>query len=196
MGSLAPFHPPLGINQAFCDPQEQTLQMKEKVFSLSGDDFEVTTVSGLHLCRCKGKVFSLSSAKKFTDMQDNEIFTLRNKHIALHKSFYGVAPNGQEVFQVKGHFSVLSSKSTIHFQNQSDGSQIELNLKGDWLDRSATITLAGRPVASISRSFMNARQIFGGKQTYFVTVAPGVDLVLIAAICVCLDERENETSSS
>lgn len=28
---------------------------------------------------------------------------------------------------------------------------------------------------------------------YFVTVAPGVDLVLIAAICVCLDERENES---
>ncbi|KAL6248111.1 hypothetical protein RBB50_004365 [Rhinocladiella similis] len=193
MGSLAPFHPPLGVNQVFCNPHEQTLQMKEKVFSLSGDDFEVTTVSGLHLCRCKGKVLSLSGAKKFTDMQDNEIFTLKNKHIALHKSFYAVGPNGQEVFQVKGHFSVLSSKSTIHFQNQSDGSQIELELKGDWMDRSATITLAGRPVANISRSFMNVRQIFGNKQTYFVTVAPGVDLVLIAAICVCLDERENES---
>lgn len=63
MGSLAPFHPPLGVNQVFCNPHEQTLQMKEKVFSLSGDDFEVTTVSGLHLCRCKGKVLSLSGAK-------------------------------------------------------------------------------------------------------------------------------------
>jgi hypothetical protein len=27
---------------------------------------------------------------------------------------------------------------------------------------------------------------------YFVEVAPNVDLTLIAAICVCLDERENE----
>ncbi|KIW21128.1 hypothetical protein PV08_01708 [Exophiala spinifera] len=192
MESLAPFHPPLGINQAFCRPHEETLQMKEKILSLSGDDFEVTTVSGLHLCRCNGKVFSISGAKRFIDMQGNEIFTLKNKHIALHKSFYAVGPNGEEVFKVKGHFSVLSSKSTIHFQNQADGSQIELDLKGNWLNRSATITLAGRPVAHISRSFMNARQIFGGQQTYFVTVAPGVDLVLIAAICVCLDERESE----
>lgn len=27
---------------------------------------------------------------------------------------------------------------------------------------------------------------------YFVTIAPGVDMSLIAAICVALDERENE----
>jgi len=39
---------------------------------------------------------------------------------------------------------------------------------------------------------VNVREVFGDKQSYFVTVAPGVDLTLIAAICVCLDERENE----
>ena len=30
------------------------------------------------------------------------------------------------------------------------------------------------------------------KSQYFVTVAPNVDLSMIAAICVCLDEKENE----
>jgi uncharacterized protein YxjI len=47
-------------------------------------------------------------------------------------------------------------------------------------------------VATISRNFLNAGQIFGDQQTYFVTVAPGVDYALIAAFCVCLDEKENE----
>lgn len=38
-------------------------------------------------------------------MAGNPLFTLKNKHLAIAKSFYGVAPDGQEVFQVKGHFS-------------------------------------------------------------------------------------------
>ncbi|KIW54201.1 hypothetical protein, variant [Exophiala xenobiotica] len=193
MAPLAPFNPPLGPNQMFCQPNEQTLQMKEKVFSLTGDDFTVTTVAGVQVCKCKGKVLSISGAKKFTDMQGNEIFTLKNKYFSLHKSFHAERPDGSDIFQVKGHFSVLSSRSTVHFKNQSDGNEIELEVTGDWFDRSASITFGGRPVAHISRSFFNVRQIFGDKQTYFVTVAPGVDLTLIAAICVCLDERENES---
>ena len=27
---------------------------------------------------------------------------------------------------------------------------------------------------------------------YFVTVAPMVDLTMVAALCVCLDEKEND----
>ena len=86
----------------------------------------------------------------------------------------------------------MSSKSEISFTNKSDGTAITLNLKGDWMDRSAEVSLAGRPVATISRNFMNFGQIVSDRQTYYVNCAPGVDLVLMAAICVCLDERENE----
>lgn len=149
-------------------------------------------------------------------MQGNEIFSLKNKHLALHKSFKGVDPHGKEIFEVKGHFSrksssvlsaffdvfsvvlltststVLSSKSSVHFLNAADGREVELQINGDWFDRSADITCAGQTVAHIGRSFFNVREIFADKQTYFVKVAPGVDLTLIAALCVCLDEKENE----
>lgn len=60
---LTAFNPPLGPNPVFCNPGEETLVMKEKVFSLSGDDFSITTVSGLSVCKCKGKVLSISDAK-------------------------------------------------------------------------------------------------------------------------------------
>ena len=86
----------------------------------------------------------------------------------------------------------MSSKSTIHFTNTATGQAVELDLKGDWLDRSAQVTLQGRPVATISRNFMNFGQLVGDRQTYYVNCAPGVDLIFMAAICVCLDERENE----
>jgi len=87
---------------------------------------------------------------------------------------------------------VGSSKSEVHFTNASNHLPVVLHVKGDWFDRSANITFNDQPVAHISRSFVNVREVFGDKQSYFVTVAPGVDLTLIAAICVCLDERENE----
>ena len=32
-------------------------------------------------------------------------------------------------------------------------------------------------------------------EQYFVTVAPGVDLSLMAAICICFDEAKNENSN-
>jgi uncharacterized protein YxjI len=31
-----------------------------------------------------------------------------------------------------------------------------------------------------------------GQQTYTVSVAPGVDMALVAAMCICLDEKNNE----
>jgi uncharacterized protein YxjI len=87
---------------------------------------------------------------------------------------------------------VLASKSLVVFKNAADGRNVELEVKGDWFDRSASITCGGQPVAHISRSFFNVREIFADKQTYFVKVAPNVDLTMVAAICISLDEKENE----
>ena len=128
MAPLTPFDPPLGPNPKFAFPGEETLQMKEKVFSLSGDDFTVNTVTGLEVCKCKGKVVSLSDAskshnhhlsgvtmeenrhltswlEKFTDIQGHDLFTLKNTHFALNKSFHAQGPGGHDIFQVKGHFT-------------------------------------------------------------------------------------------
>jgi uncharacterized protein YxjI len=46
--------------------------MKEKAFSLSGDDFTITTANGTPVCKCKGKVLSISDKK--------------GKFILIHKS--------------------------------------------------------------------------------------------------------------
>lgn len=130
---LAPFNPPLGPQPARAPiylPTPVTLCMKEKVFSLSGDDFTVQTVDGTNILKVKGKAISMRDKKKFTDMAGEEIFTLSNMMLKLHKSFKAESPAGHD-FEVKGHFSFGSSKSTVDFKNQSDGRAIELHLKGD-----------------------------------------------------------------
>lgn len=174
MTSLAPFEPPLGPqppNNAFYSPQTTTLQMKEKVFSLSGDSFTVHTVEGIEICKVQGKFISMRDTKTFTDMQDNELFTVKTKMLAISKSFHAESPNGHN-FDVKGHFSIGSSKSSVLFKNAADGAETEVDVKGDWFDRSAEITLAGKTVATIARKFFNVREIFGDKQTVCCAILP------------------------
>lgn len=63
MSPLQAFNPPLGLHVQHCHPEPLTLHMKEKAFSLTGDDFTVKTTSGLEVCKCKGKVVSVSDKK-------------------------------------------------------------------------------------------------------------------------------------
>ncbi|KAK5173593.1 uncharacterized protein LTR77_002274 [Saxophila tyrrhenica] len=194
--TLTPFNPPLGPqppSTALYHPNQVTLALKEHVFTLSGDDFTVKTAEGLDILQVKGKAFSIRDQKKFSDMRDNELFTLSNKMMAISKSFHGTSPNGTANFEVTGKIKLMGSRSVVTFKNASDGKDVEMEVKGDWLDRSAEITYQDKPVAAISRKFFNAREFFGDKQTYFVTVAGNVDLSLIAACCVALDEKENES---
>lgn len=67
----------------------------------------------------------------------------------------------------------------ITFANHADKAPIEMQLKGDWFDRSATIKMGDRPVAQIQRSFMNVREIFGSKQT--VSGITIVDVIIMEA---------------
>jgi uncharacterized protein YxjI len=50
----------------------------------------------------------------------------------------------------------------------------------------------GAVVARINRKILSGKDLFFGQQTYGVQVAPGVDLALITALCICLDEKNNE----
>ncbi|KAG4416951.1 hypothetical protein IFR04_009895 [Cadophora malorum] len=190
--NLPPVNPALGVNPAYCVNKQTTLVMKEKVWSLSGDTFHIVDENNHEVVQCRGQTFSLSDRKEFADSSGRPLFSLRTRLLSLHKSFYAESPSGETLFEVKGKFSIGSSKMVATFVNASTKQNVELLIKGDWFDRSATITMGNIVVAQISRSYFNMREVFGGQQTYFVTVAPGVDLALLAAVCVCLDERENE----
>lgn len=79
--------------------------MKEKVWSLSGDTFHITDESGAEVVQCRGTTFSLSDRKEFATASGQKLFDLRKKLIAIHKTFYAEAPDGNVLFEVKGKFS-------------------------------------------------------------------------------------------
>lgn len=66
MAALQPFNPPIGVLPNFCQPHPVTLKMKEKgkfQGSLTGDDFSITDINNNEVCKCKGKVLSISGRK-------------------------------------------------------------------------------------------------------------------------------------
>jgi uncharacterized protein YxjI len=64
-------------------------------------------------------------------------------------------------------------------------------MKGNFLDRMMEIKLGDSDtvVARIDRQMFSGWSMFGGPQTYFVTIAPNMDMALVVAMCLCMDER-------
>lgn len=91
--------------------------------------------------------------------------------------------------------AVIGSKMTAHFKNAADGKDLEIECNGNWRDKHCEMILVqtGQKVATITRNSMFAvKDVFADKQTYYVQVEPGVDLVLMAALAVTFDERNND----
>lgn len=102
---LAPISPPLGVNPSYCAQRQTTLKMKEKVWSIGGDTFHIVDQDNIEVVRCHGKALSFSDRKEFADAQGRPLFALRNKKLALHRTFYGEAPDGKVLFEVKSQWS-------------------------------------------------------------------------------------------
>lgn len=168
--------------------------MKEKVFSLSGDSFSVKDANGQVVVKVSGKAFGFGDKKNVEDPLGKPLYQLRTKLIAIHKTYIATSlVNDTELFTVKSKFALGGSKAMVTFKNAADGHEMELTLRGNILDSHASIVLGDRPVATISRQILNAREAFQDKQSYYVTVAPGVDLSLIAGVAVCFDEMEHDS---
>lgn len=225
MADLAPYPTPMGMFPAFIAQRPETLVIKEKVMSLSGDSFDIKLADGRPIFQVQGNAWSLSGRKRVMDMAGNHLFTIRKKHLAFHTTFYAEDPNENQILEVKSQFSskhllsppsrplsqllllsalaadtdnpaVGSSKAHCNFASSS-GKAEQLLMKGDFFDRSADITdsVTKQPVAIIRRQFFNARELIAGQQTYEVAVAPNVDMAIIAAMCICLDEKRNESKN-
>ena len=176
-----------------------TLVLREKMLSLSGDSFSISTVPGnTPIFSVSGSAFSLSGRKTISDTSGTPLFDIRKEHFKIPSTYYAETPNDEKkIFEVKGKFSLGSSKAVGVFEYQTQQGQrkaASLMMKGDFFDRKADITdeETGSVVGRIDRQFLNARELVGGQQTYAVTVAPGMDMAVVVAMCICLDERQNE----
>ncbi|KAI1329067.1 DUF567-domain-containing protein [Xylariaceae sp. FL0255] len=195
---MEPYPTPMGFFPQFMARQTETLVLKERILSLSGDSFDIKLVSGQPIFQVQGEAFSLSGRKHLSDMYGNHLFTIRRKLAAFFATYYAEDAQGNVILEVKGKkFSWGKSKSVATFTSQTGKEEslvMEGNFWGPGFDTKAEIhdEETQQPVARIDRELWNTRQIFFQDQTYSVTVAPDVDMAIVAAMCICLDEREND----
>ena len=195
---LSPSSYPIALFPNYIAQQSETLVMTEKLASLALDSFYVRDLAGRDILAIKGKVFSPLHAEKdvFNPATSTLLFCIKRQPFSIPPKYYVEDPSGRRILDLKSQFS-LRAKAHVTFENVAQGGRPEsLYLEGDWLNKSTMIKneATGEVVADIDRQMLNARNIFGGRSTYAVTVAPGVDLALIVAMCVCIDEKEQGTS--
>ncbi|KAF4970757.1 hypothetical protein FSARC_2270 [Fusarium sarcochroum] len=187
----APRH--VGVFKSFIANQTETLVLKEKVLSLTGDSFDIKLANGQPILKVEGKVMSISGRKKVFDMQGNHLFSIVKELLHIHATYAVEDPQGQKLMEVKNSFKLMGSKATATFTS-SDGTAEVLEMKGGWFDYAADIfdKSTNTTIARIDRKLLSGKDMLFGQQTYALVVAPGVDMALMAALCICMDEKNNE----
>lgn len=144
---------------------------------LRGDAVEFTDARGTPLFTVRNKALAFHKTQLIEAMDGTDLCTIK-KHFSgtfLSLSFFHSSlphPLSPLIASLPPLPIVGTTRLTAHFHNSaSDNSSIDLECKGDWFDRSAVITIAGsdRAVGQISRSGLNARQVFADQQTVSFT---------------------------
>ncbi|KAJ5946665.1 hypothetical protein N7454_003504 [Penicillium verhagenii] len=191
--NLEPVVEHIALFDQFVSAEPQTLVLREKVLSVSGDSFEVKLANGDTVIKVHGAWVSLSGRKKVEDAHGKHLFDIVKEHLHLHSTFALEDTHRKKVCEVKSGLTLIGSKATATFTD-ANGKAVVFNMNGGWFDHSADIVdhRNGQTVARIDRKLLTGRDLLFGDQTYAVVVAPGVDAALIAALCICFDEKNNE----
>jgi uncharacterized protein YxjI len=104
MASLAPAPQPIGVFSQFLAAGPETLVLKEKVLSLSGDSFSIKLANGTPVLQVEGKVMSLTGRKKMFDMQGNHLCSIVKEHFHLHSTYVVESAKGDKIMEVKSSF--------------------------------------------------------------------------------------------
>ena len=117
MAFLAPVPQPVGVFQQFIAQQPETLVLKEKVMSLSGDSFSIKLQNGTPLFQVEGKVMSISGRKIVKDMQGNHLFDIVKEHLHIHATYAVMSPDNKKIMEVKSKFSREYPLAPLHMSS-------------------------------------------------------------------------------
>ncbi|KXX76612.1 Protein LURP1 [Madurella mycetomatis] len=199
---LAPLPQKLAIFDGFVEQGKSvTLVLKDRMRR----QFDIKTLDGAQVLHVKGPLFTLHRRKTVHDTAGNHLFEITYKPSLIHSIFSIEDPSGRQLMEVKNEsasksptlriiVASVSIRIRATFVNTSTGQPVSLFMKRSPFDTSTEIIdeATGAVVARIDRKLINGRKQIVGRRTYHLTVAPGADLALLAAMCICLDERKHE----
>jgi hypothetical protein len=123
--------------------------------------------------------------------------TIRRNVGALPRSYWFEGPIGAKILDLQGDFFIpfRGAKSRALFKNAVSNTpgadDVELCMQGSYQNRRAEITdkASGNTLETVRCNVWNRRVLAGGRRPYVVSVAPRVDLALIAGMIANLDAQ-------
>lgn len=187
MIELAPAPSLLAVFPDFIAQQQETVVLKGRQF---GATYDIMTIDGRALLAVEPGPASLSRRKRILDAKGRHIFNIRRESWHLGGSRYFIESpsrsNSEMLLTVEFKLFVTGTQFTASFTNTINQQQEQLCFNRGYFSSRGKITngAGGSVVADTER------QISMLKKEYQVIVAQGVDMALIAAMLICLDDKE------
>lgn len=98
---LPPLPHPIGQFNNTIARTTETIVLKEKVLSLSGDSFDIKNINGTPLLKVKGRHATISGRKSVSDMNDVHLFDIVKEHFHLHATYAAETPEKHKFLEIK-----------------------------------------------------------------------------------------------
>jgi len=190
----------VAIEDRFVFQQPITLLLREKVMSISGDDYTIKDINDVSYFKCSGKTFNLKDKKILSDINGKPLLNIKNnKIISLKKKMYIYAgeDDTKTLAVIRPNSALIIRKCSVEFFNKATGKNEELIMKTDLLGNSCGIFYGENEklICNIHRK-INAKLALFAKDTYYVEIASGVDVALMLSLGICFDELKNDKAKN
>lgn len=101
--NLQPFAEPIAIFEQFISNEPQTIVLREKVLSVSGDSFEIKLANGEPLLKVHGAWVSISGRKKVEDAHGKHLFDIVKELLHIHATYAIEDTHGEKICEVKNN---------------------------------------------------------------------------------------------
>lgn len=178
------------IGQQFCAAYPVQLTIQRRPISFSGGDFNVFDSLGNLLLTAEGRAFSLRDIRILRDQAGNPLLTLRKKLLSLHQRWE--AYRGEESKQENLLFTartpkVFQLRTSLNVSLSGSAAQTDFKVKGSFFQRSCTIYQGATIIAQMRRKY-TVSQFLLGRDTFLITVYPGIDHAFTVALVLILHE--------
>lgn len=95
----------IGVFDQCIARQTETIVLREKVMSLSGDSFDIKLANGQPVLQVRGSSLSLSGRKSVYDTAGTHLFDIVKEHLHIHTTFAAEDPKGNKFFEMKHNFA-------------------------------------------------------------------------------------------
>lgn len=184
------------VDARFCAAGAATLAVA-KALSMSGSDFAVTdAATGAPVLRVDGVLFSLRRRCVLVDADRRPVLTVQESALMLNtrwKVFRGDSTRRRDLMFSVVKPSVIQlrglTKVSVFLASNDAEQACDFRITGSYHDGACAVSLGDSDtvIAKIDRRFSVVSALLG-KNSYSVTVNPGIDYAFVVALVVILDE--------